>query len=230
MGAGSGFKTFVTGDVLTAADTNGYLMQGVWVFASAAARDAAVTSPQEGNMCYLKDTDAVQSYSGSAWTAVGGTPGFTKITSGTISAATSVNVNNCFSSTYKNYKILLRQTAGTSTNTTMKLRVGGTDSSVNYYSWQGFTLLGTGAYDYIVSSNAASFSILADSSSSLSLDVFSPNEALKTFMSWQMVNEYSSNKQGYGGAWHNPATSYDGLTLTFTAATTGTYVIYGYGN
>jgi hypothetical protein len=72
MAAPLGFKTFVTGDVLTAADTNGYLMQGVWTFASAAARDAAVTSPQEGNMCYLKDTDAVQYYSGSAWTAVGG--------------------------------------------------------------------------------------------------------------------------------------------------------------
>ena len=71
MGAGLGFKTFVTGDVLTAADTNGYLMQGVWVFASAAARDAAVTSPQEGNFCYLKDTNATQYYTGSAWTAVG---------------------------------------------------------------------------------------------------------------------------------------------------------------
>lgn len=70
MGAPLGFKTFATGDVLTAADTNGYLMQGVWTFASATARDAAVTSPQEGNMCYLKDTDAVQYYSGSAWTAV----------------------------------------------------------------------------------------------------------------------------------------------------------------
>ncbi|CAB4167328.1 hypothetical protein UFOVP1262_9 [uncultured Caudovirales phage] len=70
MGAPLGFKTFATGDVLTAADTNGYLMQGVWTFASAAARDAAVTSPQEGNMCYLKDTDAVQYYSGSAWTPV----------------------------------------------------------------------------------------------------------------------------------------------------------------
>jgi hypothetical protein len=76
MAAGQGFKTFVTGEVLTAGDTNGYLMQGTWVFASAAARDAAVTSPQEGNMCYLKDTDAVQYYSGSAWTAVGGTVSF----------------------------------------------------------------------------------------------------------------------------------------------------------
>lgn len=72
MAAGQGFKTFATGDILTAADTNGYLMQGIWVFANAAARDAAVTSPQEGNACYLKDTDAVQTYSGSAWVAVGG--------------------------------------------------------------------------------------------------------------------------------------------------------------
>lgn len=70
MAAGLGLKTFVTGDVLTAADTNGYLMQGVWVFASAAARDAAVTSPQEGNFCYLKDTDVTQYYTGSAWAAV----------------------------------------------------------------------------------------------------------------------------------------------------------------
>ena len=67
MAAGLGFKTFTTGEVLTAADTNGYLMQGVLVFANATARDAAITSPQEGQCCYLKDTDAVLTYSGSAW-------------------------------------------------------------------------------------------------------------------------------------------------------------------
>jgi hypothetical protein len=72
MAAGQGFKTFATGDVLTAADTNGYLMQGVWVFADAAARSAAVTSPQEGNMSFLKDTNSTEYYSGSAWVAVGG--------------------------------------------------------------------------------------------------------------------------------------------------------------
>jgi hypothetical protein len=67
MAAGLGFKTFTTGEVLTAADTNGYLMQGLLVFADAAARDAAITSPQEGQACYLKDTDAVLTYSGTAW-------------------------------------------------------------------------------------------------------------------------------------------------------------------
>jgi len=67
MAAGLGFKTYNTGDVLTATDVNGYLMQGIWVFANATARDAAVTSPQEGNACYLKDTDSIQVYSGSVW-------------------------------------------------------------------------------------------------------------------------------------------------------------------
>ena len=76
MAAGLGFKTFTTGEVLTAADTNGYLMQGVLVFADAAARTAAITSPQEGQMSYLKDTNSVESYSGSAWVAVGGSSGF----------------------------------------------------------------------------------------------------------------------------------------------------------
>jgi hypothetical protein len=38
------------------------------VFASAAARDAAVTSPQEGNFAYLKDTNVTTYYTGSAWT------------------------------------------------------------------------------------------------------------------------------------------------------------------
>jgi hypothetical protein len=68
MAAPLGFKDFVTGEVLTAADVDGYLMQGIWVFASATARDAAVTSPQEGNFAYLKDTNVTTYYTGSAWT------------------------------------------------------------------------------------------------------------------------------------------------------------------
>jgi hypothetical protein len=67
MAAGLGFKDFTTGEVLTAADVDGYLMQGVWVFASATARDAAVTSPQEGNFAFLKDTNVTTYYTGSAW-------------------------------------------------------------------------------------------------------------------------------------------------------------------
>ena len=67
MAAGLGFKTFNTGDILSASDVNGYLMQGVLVFANATARDAAITSPQEGQFAYLKDTNVTTYYTGSAW-------------------------------------------------------------------------------------------------------------------------------------------------------------------
>jgi hypothetical protein len=69
MAAGLGFKNFASGEVLTAADVNAYLnSQTVMVFADAAARTAAIASPQEGMFSYLKDTNATQYYTGSAWT------------------------------------------------------------------------------------------------------------------------------------------------------------------
>jgi hypothetical protein len=70
--AAGGFKVFTTGEVLTAADTNNFLMQGVLVFDDAAARDAAITSPVEGQVVYLKDTNAVLSYDGTSYVGVGG--------------------------------------------------------------------------------------------------------------------------------------------------------------
>lgn len=96
MAAGLGFKTFTTGEVLTAADTNGYLMQGVLVFASSAARASAITSPQEGQYSFLKDTDALEYYSGSAW--VGAPVGDitavnTAVTSGLTGGAASGSVD-----------------------------------------------------------------------------------------------------------------------------------------
>lgn len=83
MAAGLGFKTFAVGEVLTAADTNGYLMQGVLVFASAAARDAAITSPQEGQFAYTKDTNGLWYYDGAVWVASGATGDIEGVTAGT---------------------------------------------------------------------------------------------------------------------------------------------------
>ena len=79
MAAGLGFKTFTTGEVLTAADTNGYLMQGVLVFASSAARAAAITSPQEGQYSFLKDTNSTEYYDGAAWVSASGSSGSSNV-------------------------------------------------------------------------------------------------------------------------------------------------------
>lgn len=72
--AGAGFKTFNTGDVLTASDVNTYLMQQtIMVFASSAARSTALgANLAEGMLSYLKDTDAVEKYNGTTWVSVTG--------------------------------------------------------------------------------------------------------------------------------------------------------------
>jgi len=92
MAAGLGFKTFTTGEVLSAGDTNGYLMQGVLVFASAAARDAAITSPQEGQFAYLKDTNVTTYYTGSAWTNLVVASGITNAQSFVATAQSTTSV------------------------------------------------------------------------------------------------------------------------------------------
>ena len=70
----AGYKTFNTGDVLTAAQVQYYLQnQSIMYFASAAARDAALTAGivQEGMFAYLADTNTTVFYDGSAWQSFG---------------------------------------------------------------------------------------------------------------------------------------------------------------
>lgn len=70
-----GFKTFVAGEILTSADTNDFLMQGVLVFADATARDAAITSPVEGQFVFRTDDDVLEFYDGTEFVEVSGEPG-----------------------------------------------------------------------------------------------------------------------------------------------------------
>jgi hypothetical protein len=72
----TGTKLWASGDVVTAADVNQYLMRGVKVFADAATRDAAYGGSgeptlEEGEVCYLLDTNQMLTYSGSVWSSIG---------------------------------------------------------------------------------------------------------------------------------------------------------------
>ena len=68
----SGYKLFATGDVLTAADVNNYLMlQTVMVFANSTARTTALSGVlAEGLVSYLQDTNVVEIYTGAAWVSL----------------------------------------------------------------------------------------------------------------------------------------------------------------
>jgi hypothetical protein len=66
--AGAGYNTFTAGNILRATEVNTYLMQqSVMVFATAAARLAAIPAPTDGMVSYLKDTKFYYTYNGTAW-------------------------------------------------------------------------------------------------------------------------------------------------------------------
>jgi hypothetical protein len=74
---------WVTGDILTAAQQNDLAKQAISRFADASARDAAITSPTEGQFCYLTGSNALQFYDGSSWTATSLTADITEVAAGT---------------------------------------------------------------------------------------------------------------------------------------------------
>jgi len=78
----SGFKVFATGEVLTASDVNNYLMeQSICVFADATARDAGITSPENGQFVFLTGSTTLQFYN-SGWTNFIGEGDITGVTAG----------------------------------------------------------------------------------------------------------------------------------------------------
>jgi hypothetical protein len=68
---GSGYKVFTSGAVLTASDLNNYCQeQTVMYFATTAARDTAITAPEDGMTVYIGSNDAnegLYTYNGSGW-------------------------------------------------------------------------------------------------------------------------------------------------------------------
>ena len=85
--AGAGYKQWTTGAVLTSSDMNTYVGdQVLMVFASSSARSSAVSSPTEGMVSYLKDTNAIEYYDGSSWAGIG------DITA--VNAGTNIDVTN----------------------------------------------------------------------------------------------------------------------------------------
>lgn len=85
--AGAGYKQWTTGAVLTSSDMNTYVGdQVVMCFDSSSARSSAVSSPAEGMVSYLKDTNAIEYYDGSSWGGIG------DITA--VSAGTNIDVTS----------------------------------------------------------------------------------------------------------------------------------------
>lgn len=140
MAAGLGFKTFATGDILTAADTNGYLMsQTVMVFADSAARTTAITSPQQGMITFLKGTNSTEYYNGTAWTAISGGSSAGKVLQ-VVSATYSTQATTT-SATYADTGLTASITPSSSTSKVLVLASQNAALTNSTQAWTGLRIV-----------------------------------------------------------------------------------------
>lgn len=162
--------------------------------------------------------------------------GMRYVTSGTFSSASSVSINNCFSSTYTNYRVVFGNiTQSTTLVLRIRMRLSGTDSTAASWDYAFPYLYVNGASISINNGTAQTGLYVGDTNSTanstaaFSFDVFQPNVARRTVWLGQAINIYSSFFTMSGGGTHNVETAYDGFTLyTSTGTITGNYQVYGY--
>jgi len=82
--AGAGWQTYATGDLIDATTFQTFIQdQVIQVYADSSARDTALgTNDAEGMFCFLKDTNTLQFYDGSAWQNFIGEGDITGVTAG----------------------------------------------------------------------------------------------------------------------------------------------------
>lgn len=242
LNAQTSVPTFTASQVLTAQQQN-WINTGIPVFATTTTRDAAFGGTGEktlaqGQYAYIEATSTLQVYTGSAWIAASNA-GLVLTGSATVTASQTGSLDNCFNSTYQNYRIVLNISALTGANTLMswRLRTGGVAATTNYTQIRALANAGTmtvstdpsGTDDWYIGSWDGTYPTRAI----FTADILSPNEARATTGTALQFNTASTgglNLQTYGFT-HTTATAYDGLQITTDGTNwTGLIRVYGYAN
>jgi hypothetical protein len=154
----------------------------------------------------------------------------------TFTGASSLSLNGCFTSTYRNYKVIVDANTSVDSYIQMYMRASGTNNtSANYGSGFVYQDTNTGASnpskDVQGNNTSSSFyriGYFLTGDNPYMFDVFQPQVTGKTYGTFQQ-----SRQDGVvlsGGFIHTDATkSFDGFTIFPTSGTfTGTAKIYGY--
>ena len=201
-------------------------------------------TPYEGQMIYETDTDLSYIYGNSAWqqiagsTAVGNS-GLVYVTQASWVSGGSLSVNNCFTSTYTDYKLVIRDAkhATTSVNMLFRLRVGGVDTGGTGYYWaKQYIAMGGGSGGTAGASAAAHIEcgVVASTANAGSgvIEVIDPQLAAVTSVHFQGIWAITGGEASVGSGLLNNTTQYDGFSLhANTGNLTGlTVYVYGYRN
>ena len=146
-------------------------------------------------------------------------------------SSTVVTIDNIFTSDYRNYLIKIVG-GGSSAGISSQLRVGGVAAATNY-NVQAAEMAAATAWTVYRTLSATNFDTgsFGATQSAMDFNIYNPAVAAQTnFLSTISYSGATSTVPGYilRSGNHSTATAYDGIAITFTAATTGTYTVYGY--
>lgn len=154
----------------------------------------------------------------------------------TFSGASSVSLNDVFSSTYTNYKIILDNLlcASTTTNITFRVRANTTDLTAGDYNSEN--LLASGAsVSAALTANGTSWiigQIGSDRRSSIVMEIHNPQTTTDTTfesLNYVTISGTGSALRVNSGLILN-TNSYNGLTIIGSSNIQGTLSVYGYRN
>jgi hypothetical protein len=197
-------------------------------------------APYEGQMIYETDTNRLVLYNGSSWVYIADTdtpPGLELITTASWATGGTLSINNCFTSTFSSYRILIRNAkhATTSVNILFRLRASGTDKGTDsYYHGRRYIPMGGSGGGDTGASNSGEIipGIVAAVSNAGSgvIDIHDPQKSAVTTCTFQGVWSITTGESSSGAGFLNNTTSYDGFTLI---ANTGNFTsldvaVYGY--
>ena len=204
--------------------------QSVMVFTNAAARAAALTSPVEGMLTWLQDTNQYENYNGSAWVQTVVSAGYSLIKSQAIgTSVTSVEVTGAFSATYDQYEIIVSGGAATAA-TGMKLQIGAATSNYRYST--AFGSYASSTITNVNSISATAFDYVGTGSTNKLGAFITVQDPFLTRNTHVQANYITINDGGNFVGVLNDNNSYTSFKLSTIGAgswTGGTIYVYGYG-
>jgi hypothetical protein len=190
------------------------------------------------NTAYVKDgASAIRTLGSSVDTSLfnittGKNVGLVLLNTTTMTAVSAQSVNDVFSTTYDNYRILVSMVGTTGQQANIRFRVGGADASGANYNHGRVSMVASAiAGQTSVSQTVGGIGNFANAERSfITADIFNPFLAVNT----QWAGSSNQRQQSdfavfnYSGS-HNVDTSYTGFTLSAASGTlTGTISVYGY--
>ena len=162
-----------------------------------------------------------------------GKNGLTAIASTGFAGASVIAMNNVFTSTYTNYRVVIENYNSASVGMTFQFRNGGTSRNDNEY--RGQVTASYGSTSFIQGTVSTSFDLGAITAEGFySFDVFNPaiasNESFILGQGFGFQNNVSNFVQRNFGMNYSVINGNDGFSITTSGTANATITVYGYRN